>query len=51
MKRKTLSQTLIDAAKDVGLGKATVDKLEALGIPEVKKMTSKEIKALREKLG
>ncbi len=49
MKRKSLSQTLIDAAKGLGFDKATIDKLEALNIPKVKEYTSKEIRKLREK--
>ena len=36
MKRKSLTKTLVDAAKELGFAKATVDKLEALDIPEVK---------------
>ena len=50
MKRKTLSQTLIDAAKDLGFAKATVAKLEKLGIPEVRTFTPKEIRQIREKV-
>lgn len=50
MKRKTLSRTLVTAAKDLGFNKATVDKLEALNIPKVKSMTSKDIKKIREKM-
>jgi len=49
-KRKTLSQTLIDAAKDLGFQKATVDKLEALNIPEVKDLTATDIKKIRKQL-
>lgn len=47
MKRKTLSQTLIDAAKDLGFPKATVAKLDELNIPKVKQFSSKEIKKIR----
>ena len=50
MKRKTLSRTLVDAAKDLGFEKATVDKLEALNIPEVKNLSPKEIRRIREKM-
>ena len=50
MKRKTLSQTLIDAAKDLGFAKATVAKLEELDIPEVRSFTPKEIRQIREKV-
>lgn len=47
MKRKSLSQTLVEAAKTLGLGKATVDKLETLNIPKVREFTPNEIKKLR----
>lgn len=50
MKRKTLSQTLIDAAKDLGFAKATVAKLEELDIPEVRTFTPKEIRRIRDKV-
>jgi putative transcriptional regulator len=50
MKRQTLSETLIDTARDLGLPKITVEKLEALGIPEVRKLTAKDIKKIREKV-
>ena len=49
MKRKTLSQTLIDAAKDLGFQKATVAQLEQLDIPEVRTFSPKEIRQMREK--
>lgn len=49
MKRKTLSQTLIDAAKDLGFQKATVAQLEELDIPEVRTFSPKEIRQMREK--
>ena len=50
MKRKPLSQTLVDAAKDLGFEKATVDKLEALNIPKVKNLSANEIKKLRKRM-
>ena len=50
MKRKSLSEALVGAAKDLGFEKATVDKLEALNIPEVKSLKPKEIRAIREKM-
>lgn len=50
MKKKTLSQTLIDAANDLGFGKATVANLEKLDIPEVRSFTPKEIRQVREKV-
>ena len=45
----TSAIVLVDAAKELGLGKATVDKLAALNIPEVDEFTSDEIRALRER--
>lgn len=48
-KRKTLSDTLIDAALDLELGKATVDKIKALAIPEVEDFTAEQIRSLRER--
>jgi putative transcriptional regulator len=50
MKRKTLSRTLVDASKDLGFKKTTVDELESLNIPEVRQFSAKEIRKLREKL-
>lgn len=50
MKRKALSQTLLDSAKSLGFKKATVDKLEALNIPQVPDMSPSEIKKLRKKV-
>ena len=50
MKRKTLTKTLVDAAKGLGFAKATVDKLEALDIPEVKDLKPREIRAIRERM-
>lgn len=50
MKRKSLSQTLVDAAVSLGLEKATVDRLEALSIPEVRDFSPREIKKLRERI-
>ena len=50
MKRKTLSRTLVDAAKDLGFKKTTVDELESLNIREVRQFSAKEIRKLREKL-
>lgn len=47
MARKSLTQTLLDAAKELGLKKATIDKLEAFNIPVVTVLSPKEIKKLR----
>lgn len=50
MNKKTLSQALISAAKELGLKKNTIDKLEALNIPAVKKLSAKQIRAIRNKM-
>jgi putative transcriptional regulator len=50
MKRKSLSQTLIDAAKDLGFSKATVAQLEELDIPAVKDLTARQIRELRNRV-
>ena len=50
MKRQTLSKTLIETAKDLGFPKITVEKLEALGIPEVKDLSARDIKKIRQKI-
>jgi putative transcriptional regulator len=50
MKRKSLTQTLVDSAKELGFEKATVDQLEALNIPKVKNLTAKDIRKLRERM-
>jgi putative transcriptional regulator len=50
MKRKTLSQTLIDAAKQLGFPKATVAQLEELQIPAVKHLSPRQIRELRNRV-
>ena len=50
MKRKTLTRTLVDTAKQLNFSKVTVDRLEALDIPEVKILSAKQIRALRESM-
>ena len=50
MKHQTLSKTLIATAKDLGFPKITVEKLEALGIPEVKDLSARDIKKIRQKI-
>ena len=47
MKRKNLSQTLIDSAYELGFDKLTIAKLEELNIPVVKELSPKEIKQIR----
>lgn len=49
-KKKTLTNTLVDAAKALGFEKTTVDKLESLNIPEVRELSPKEIRAIRVKM-
>lgn len=49
MKRKTLSQTLISAAKELGFSKATVAELEQLDIPEAKAFSPKQIRQIRDR--
>ena len=50
MKRKSLTQTLVDAGRSLKFDKVTVDKLEALNVPEVVPLSAKQIKAIRERL-
>ena len=50
MRRKSLSQTLIDSAKEMSFSKATVAQLEELGIPAAKTFSPKEILRIREKI-
>ena len=50
MKGKSLSQTLIDAAKQLGFPKATVAQLEELDIPAVKELSAKQIRDLRHRV-
>ena len=49
-KRKTLSRTLIESAKDLGFSKITVDQLKSLSIPEVRDFAAKDIRRLREQV-
>lgn len=49
MPRETLSQTLISAAKELVLSKATVAELELLDIPAAKMLSPKQIMQLRER--
>ena len=50
MKRKTLTRTLVDAANDLGFEKATVDRLEELDIPKVRKLSAGDIRKLRRQM-
>jgi putative transcriptional regulator len=49
MKTKTLSQTLVRAAKELGLSKATVAELAQLDIPKAKRLSAREIRRIRDK--
>ena len=46
---KSVSEVLISSAKELGFDKATIDKLEALSVPAAKKLSAKQIKALRKR--
>ncbi len=50
MKKKSLSQALLETAKDLGFSKTTIDQLESLGIPEADDLSPKEIKKIRQKI-
>lgn len=50
MRRKTLSQSLIDAAKELGFPKATVAQLAQLDIPAVKDLSARQIRELRNRV-
>ena len=41
---------MLDAAKDLGFEKATINRLEELNIPKVRKLTAKDIKRIRKKI-
>ena len=49
-KRKILSQTLIDAAQDLGFPGVTVAQLMALAIPSVKPPSARQIRDLRHRI-
>jgi putative transcriptional regulator len=50
MTKKSLSQTLIEAAKELGFPKATVAQLEELDIPAVKSLSARQIRDLRNRV-
>jgi putative transcriptional regulator len=50
MKRKSLSRSLIDAAKELGFPKATVAHLEELDIPAVKDLSARQIREIRNRV-
>ena len=49
MNSKTITQVVLEAAKDANADKVTMDKLEALALPEVQPLTPTQIRALRER--
>ncbi len=49
MDGKTITEVVLEAASGLGADKATMDKLEALALPEVKEFTPKQIREIREK--
>ncbi len=50
MTKKSLSQTLLEAAKELGFPKATVAQLEELDIPAVKSLSARQIRDLRNRV-
>ena len=48
--RKSLSRTLLDAARDLRLEKATFDKLGSLNILSGRVVSAKDIRAIRERM-
>ena len=49
MNGKTIAQVVLEAAKDSGADKLTMDKLEALALPAIQPLTPAQIRALRER--
>jgi putative transcriptional regulator len=50
MAKKSLSQTLLEAAQELGFPKATVAQLEELDIPAVKSLSARQIRDLRNRV-
>lgn len=48
MNGKSIIEVVLEAAKDAKADKITMDRLEALALPEIHKMTPEQIRALRE---
>lgn len=48
MNGKTITQVVLEAAKDANADKVTMNNLESLALPEVKPLTPSQIRALRE---
>jgi len=49
MNGKTITQIVLEAAKDANADKVTMNMLESLALPEVRVLTPSQIKALRER--
>ena len=49
MDGKTIMEVVLEAASDAKVGKVTMDKLEALALPEVQALTAAQIRQLRER--
>lgn len=49
MNDKTIMEVVLEAARDAKVDKVTMDKLEALALPEIQNMTPLQIRQLREK--
>jgi putative transcriptional regulator len=49
MNGKTITEVVLEAAKDANADKVTMSKLETLALPEVKTLTPAQIRALRER--
>lgn len=48
MDGKTIMEVVLEAASDAKVDKVTMDKLEALALPEVQELTAAQIRQLRE---
>ena len=48
MNGKTIMEVVLEAANDAKVDKVTMDKLEALALPEVQELTATQIRQLRE---
>jgi putative transcriptional regulator len=48
MEGQSLMQVLLENAHDIGADKITMRKLEELALPEIKQLTSEEIRQIRE---
>jgi putative transcriptional regulator len=49
MNGKTIMEVVLEAASDAKVDKVTMDKLEALALPQVQEMSPNQIRQLREK--